>query len=260
MIKAVFFDIDGTLVPFATGTCSPSAVRAVRELQSRGVLCFVATGRSRFEIATEHLLDGLQFDGYLTNNGQDAYDAQWKQIYGKPLDPQDVQALLDWTDRKGYTCWLANAEKTCINHSSPEFLRAMEAVHTRPLFVGDLREMSRQPIYKLVLFARPEEMTEPCRLAPHSRTTQWFELGHDFISADGDKENALREIMRLYRLRPEETMAFGDSENDASMLRTAGIGVAMGNATPEALASADYVTDDAEKDGIYNALRHFGII
>lgn len=199
MIKAVFFDIDGTLVPFATGTCSPSAVRAVRELQNRGVLCFVATGRSRFEIATEHLLDGLQFDGYLTNNGQDAYDAQWKQIYGKPLDPQDVQALLDWTDRKGYTCWLANAEKTCINHSSPEFLRAMEAVHTRPLFVGDLREMSRQPIYKLVLFARPEEMAEPCRLAPHSRTTQWFELGHDFISADGGKENALREIMRLYR-------------------------------------------------------------
>ena len=55
-------------------------------------------------------------------------------------------------------------------------------------------------------------------------------------------------------------MAFGDSENDASMLRTAGIGVAMGNATPEALASADYVTDDAEKDGIYNALRHFEII
>ena len=55
-------------------------------------------------------------------------------------------------------------------------------------------------------------------------------------------------------------MAFGDSENDASMLRAAGIGVAMGNATPEALASADYVTDDAEKDGIYNALRHFGVI
>ena len=80
MIKAVFFDIDGTLVPFATGTCSPSAVRAVRELQSRGVLCFVATGRSRFEIASDHLRDGLQFDGYLTNNVQDAYDAQWKQI------------------------------------------------------------------------------------------------------------------------------------------------------------------------------------
>ena len=66
--------------------------------------------------------------------------------------------------------------------------------------------------------------------------------------------------MRHYPLRPEESLAFGDSENAASMLRAAGIGVAMGNATPEALASADYVTDDAEKDGIYNALRHFGVI
>ena len=55
-------------------------------------------------------------------------------------------------------------------------------------------------------------------------------------------------------------MAFGESENDASMLRAVGLGVAMGNATPEAREAAHYVTDDAENDGIYHALKHFDII
>lgn len=44
------------------------------------------------------------------------------------------------------------------------------------------------------------------------------------------------------------------------MLRAVGLGVAMGNATPEARETAHYVTDDAENDGIYHALKHFDII
>ncbi len=260
MIRAVFFDIDGTLVPFSTGRCCLSTVRALQALHDRHILTFVATGRSKFEIRSEHLLDGLKFDGYLTNNGQDAYDAQWKQIYGKPLDPNDVEALLDWSDRRNSTCWLANAEKTCINRDSEEYRTAMGAIHTNLLPLDDLHEMNKGPVYKLVLFARPEEMEEPCRLAPHSRTTQWFSLGHDFVTLDGGKDSAVRALLERYGIAPEEAMAFGDSENDVSMLRAVGLGVAMGNATPEARAAADYVTDNAEQDGIYNALRHFDII
>ena len=67
-------------------------------------------------------------------------------------------------------------------------------------------------------------------------------------------------LLARYGIAPEEAMAFGDSENDASMLRAVGLGVAMGNATPAAREAARYVTDDAENDGIYHALKHFDII
>ena len=44
------------------------------------------------------------------------------------------------------------------------------------------------------------------------------------------------------------------------MLAFAGIGVAMGNAWPDARAAADYITTDVDKDGIWNALEHFGLL
>ena len=55
-------------------------------------------------------------------------------------------------------------------------------------------------------------------------------------------------------------MAFGDGGNDISIIREAGIGVAMGNANRSLIDIADYVTDSVDDDGIYNALIHFGII
>lgn len=55
-------------------------------------------------------------------------------------------------------------------------------------------------------------------------------------------------------------MAFGDGGNDAAMLTYCGIGVALGGASDEAKAAADYVTSDVDDDGIWNALRHFEVI
>ena len=58
----------------------------------------------------------------------------------------------------------------------------------------------------------------------------------------------------------EECIAFGDGGNDMTILQTAGIGVAMGNAYEGVKAVADYVTTSVDEDGIRNAFIHFGII
>ena len=57
-----------------------------------------------------------------------------------------------------------------------------------------------------------------------------------------------------------DTYAVGDSVNDLSMLEYAGVGISMGNGSPEAKAAADYVTTDLNEDGIYNAMVRFGLI
>lgn len=76
------------------------------------------------------------------------------------------------------------------------------------------------------------------------------------MTAKGNtKQNGINQIISHFGIRLEETMAFGDGGNDISMLRHAGIGVAMGNANDEVKASADYVTTSVDEDGIANALR-----
>ena len=61
-------------------------------------------------------------------------------------------------------------------------------------------------------------------------------------------------------MKEEETIAFGDGENDIPMLEIAGIGVAMGNAKQLVKDSADYVTLSVHEDGVSAALRHFGLL
>ena len=55
-------------------------------------------------------------------------------------------------------------------------------------------------------------------------------------------------------------MAFGDSMNDYELVREAGIGIAMGNSVEELKAVADYVADDIDRDGVWKACRHLGLI
>ena len=260
MIKAAFFDIDGTLVSLKTKVYPPSAREAIARLRARGVKCFVATGRSKFEIQGERLLEGMEFDGFLTNNGQDAYDPQGALLYGKPIEPADVTAVLDWAEEHGLPCWMVSADQSIVNFVNDRVLAAMESIHTAPPPVGDLRAMAATPVFKIVLFLDREEMREPIALAPHSRATQWFAQGHDLISKDGGKRAAMLDILAHLGLAPEEAIAFGDSENDLEMIRAAGIGVAMGNATAQIKAAANYITADCDEDGLQKALLHFGLI
>ena len=67
MIQAIFFDIYGTLVSFKTHTIPSSAIHALQQLQKKGILLFIATGRGKDGLGC---LGDFPFDGYITLNGQ----------------------------------------------------------------------------------------------------------------------------------------------------------------------------------------------
>lgn len=72
-----------------------------------------------------------------------------------------------------------------------------------------------------------------------------------------DKAKSLLRLLAKINLTPADMIAFGDGYNDLSMLKLAGMGVAMQNAAPEVRAEADYITLSNEEDGIAAALEHF---
>ena len=75
-----------------------------------------------------------------------------------------------------------------------------------------------------------------------------------------DKGEGVLTMAAHFGFDPQYTMAFGDGGNDASMIRTAGIGVAMGNALESLKQEADYTTTSVDENGVLNALRHYGLV
>jgi hypothetical protein len=75
------------------------------------------------------------------------------------------------------------------------------------------------------------------------------------MHATVSKEQALRVVAAELGVAREKVMAIGDNANDVGMIKWAGVGVAMSNAAPDALAAADYVTDHHDADGAAKAVR-----
>lgn len=259
-IKAAFFDIDGTLISLENKVVTESTAQAVCQLHEKGILTFVATGRSRPEIEAQDMLRGMVFDGVLANNGQQCYgeDGELRDI---PLSEEDVAALVRHVDAHGYCAWFTERDRLYINRIDERVKKVMSDIHTEIPQVEDIHRALTHPVYKVVVYLTPEEVARgPARVVKESVPMVFHPLSSDFMPQSGGKIAAMKELLERFNILPEETIAFGDGPNDAEMLRLAGIGVAMGNGSVEAKEAADYITDTCENDGIRKALEHFGLI
>ena len=77
------------------------------------------------------------------------------------------------------------------------------------------------------------------------------------LNRDASKKNALKQLCADFQILPERVLAIGDSRNDVSMLRWAGVGVAMGNALPEVKENVRFVTASNQEDGVALAIERF---
>lgn len=126
----------------------------------------------------------------------------------------------------------------------------------------DAREnvLFEAPIYQMIGYMTRKETENLAPKIPNCKITRWYEDGIDIISKDGGKDHGIRKILEVHGFTREESIAFGDSDNDLEMLEFAGIGVAMGNAAESVKEVADYVTSHIDEDGIWNACKHFELI
>lgn len=256
MIKAAFFDVDGTLLSHKTKQVSPRTVAALKTLREKGILCIMATGRHKTEL--EKLpLEELEFDGYLTLNGQLMLDGDKNMLHGVPITGQARQMLLEMFKNHTLPMLLLEQDRVYLNDFAPVVQTVQDAISTP---VPPFGTYEGEAIYQVCLYL-PEGKHECLSvLGEQCVVTWWNSGGVDVIAKGGGKVAGIRWYLEANGIEQEEIIAFGDGENDLEMLKFAGIGVAMGNAEDAVKQAADYVTASVDEDGIARALEHFELI
>ena len=255
-IKAIFFDVDGTLLPANQDDVPKSTKQALRQLRRKGVKTIVATGRDIIEFS-KLPVDEIPFDGYLTLNGQLLFDSEKRVYEGTPIDQGEMEILSGIFRTKKIPFVLIGENERYINYVDDTVVRTQEETHGTVPSVG---QYHGEKIYQVLAFVGADQRKMLDRFLDECAITSWNETGIDIIPKGGGKTAGIHLYLNRQGIAREETMAFGDGENDIEMLKFAGIGVAMGNASDEVKAAADFVTDTADNDGIEKALRHFGLI
>lgn len=262
MIKAAFFDVDGTLLSFQTHLMPASTKAALIELRRRGVKCFVATGRMKKQLPA-CVRDGFEgfagFDAYVTLSGSYCYADDGEPYLEVPIPAEDAAHVVEQVRQGLYEVIVMDAEHDFVSGKSPE-IREVERLADLSYEVGDVEYALTHKVFQFCGFVPPEREHIITDGHPGIMTTRWTDLFCDVVPARSGKPEGVRATLERFGIDVDEAIAFGDGGNDVTMLQACGIGVAMGNGTDACRAAADYVTDDVDHDGIANALRHFGAI
>ena len=256
-IKAVFFDIDGTLVSFRTHEVPDSARRAIERLRERGIKVFIATGRL---LCHTDAVGDLEVDGYVTVNGGCCLTSSGEIIYEEAFPQSVLDKVFALEERYGFQSALMTQKNMYVDHYNPSVQTIADMIKIYPE-VADRREVAKvQPVLQMCPYVRPELESEIMEQLPECVSSRWIDLFMDINIKGVDKSVGARKVMEYYGLTMQEAMAFGDGGNDLPLIRDVAVGVAMGNACEELKAEADYITSSVDEDGVSRALEYFELI
>lgn len=257
MIKAIFFDVDGTLVSFHTHQVTPGVRAALEQLHRQGIKLFISTGRHPQMLS--YVRSIFPFDGWVTLSGQYCYCGD-QVIHRNPMDRRAVEELVEATSTDAFSCIYLEGRDIYINYADEHTFTFMKDLDLPLPPVRDPRRALEGEIYQAIAFLSRDNEGLLLDKAPHLKTTRWHPYFLDVIPSTGGKDKGMEAVLDHFHIPLEQSMAFGDGENDLSMLLHAGVGVAMGSASDDVKARADYVTGTVEEDGILTALEHYGLL
>lgn len=258
MIKALFFDIDGTLVSFKTHRIPDSARKSIEMIRNKGIKVFIATGR-HFSVINN--LDDMEFDGYITLNGCYCLEGKDNVIFKKSIDRSDINNFIDYLQQeREFPCLFVEEHRLSINYIDEEMKFLVQLLKQDMVPMRDLDYYRDKELFQLTAFFKESQEKEIMSRLPNCSSMRWYPTFADVIVKGVDKGVGIDQYCKYYGFSLEETMSFGDGGNDIEMLQHAGVGVAMGNANADVKQAADYVTDSVDNDGVFKALQHFGLI
>ena len=253
-----FFDVDGTLTcrDFNTGLRVVPTARvqqAIRAFVEAGNVAVISSGRCMDGLVD--LLD-LPFSGFVTLDGTHVIK-DGRVIYDRSIPEELFRQTVEEVRRVGMEALLEGPYGACVvtsaigelaNMGLPE-LEAYEAAGGRAVFSKvDFDETS------MIAYEKSDFLRQ---------AFEYLNVGdgyHELVMPGTSKAEGARAFLAELPFVPSRTFAFGDSENDLSLLDAVDVAVVMGNARDVVKQHADYVTDSVKDDGVATALEHFGLV
>jgi len=257
MKKLLFFDIDGTLYDNVNDNIPESTVEALELLKANpNVEIAIATGRSSFILnkveAIMHYFDAFVFlNGlHIVYKGED--------VFAYYPDKQDISKLINSFKESNLIHGCFNKDYEYISKITKAIELDFASVNLDLPLVTEICDVPN--VMQLYFFGKKEELDFIQTQNPQFRIVPWHTNGADVLPLEISKDAGIKLLAKKLGYDMENVMAFGDAPNDLEMIVSAGVGVAMGNATDQVKESANYVTSNVDKDGLYKALKHFKLI
>lgn len=257
--KIIFFDVDSTLYSHKTNGIPESTIEGIKLAKQNGYLIGLATGRSKLLTSMLGIFDKIDFDYFVTINGTLVLDKDDNTIFSLPCNKESINKIIDLTFKHGLNICFINRDDYYL--LKDEDLRSHLGYDPLHIIVPPKKQYLNEDIYQINLFCEdefiPEFLQETGNNLSYSKLNNY---GYDVYAKDQTKATGIKHLIEYLNIDVKNTYAFGDGHNDKEMIEFCGIGIAMGNSIQKVKDASDYVTDDIDNDGIYNALKHFNII
>ena len=275
--KVVFLDVDGTITTYEN-VIPESAKRAIRTARANGHKVLMCTGRSKAENPPE--LTEIGFDGMIGGNGSYVEVAD-QVIMHVHIDAGQCRHIVDWCHERGLEFYL---ESNNGLFASERFREAGKPVlqlymgrkgveHAEDLEVEDVMhgivfdgELYRDDVNKVsFILSSYQDYLDAVEEFSDMKVGTWGGAGElvlfgDVATKDIDKAVAVHKAVEALGADMADTIAMGDAKVDIPMFEACATSVCMGSGGEEAKAAADFVTTDVDKDGLWNAFSHLGLV
>lgn len=270
-VKLIAFDLDGTLLD-GRKNIPETNLQALRAAADAGALLVPATGRIYTGIPEQvRTLPGARY--FITINGAYAYDAvEDRNLYSSELSVELCLRLIRYMDGLPviYDCYQDNwgyITRSMFQRAGdfipdPGIMKMMRELRTPVDNLAETLQQRGRPVQKMQmhfrdLAERDRQLKRVAELFPETAVSSSLPWNIEINSAGATKGQALKALCTALGIDLADVLAFGDGTNDLDMIRTAGIGVAMGNGAEEVKAAADWVAPSNEESGVAVGISKF---
>jgi len=261
--KMIAVDLDDTLLS-GDLSISPINSQAISDAVSRGVKVIVSTGR--MFISTLHYVEQLKLDvPVITYQGALIKNAISNEVILAHTIPLDISKELIKESRKlgvYIQAYIGDDYYFDKHNGYSRYYYDLSGIEGKA--VKRLEDFMVEEPLKLLIMDSPERIL---LLIQHFSSMFEFKVEIttsksnylEFTNINASKGKALEYLAQMFGIRREEVIAIGDNYNDISMIKYAGLGVAMGNAPKGVKDYADFVTGTNEDNGVAQVIHKYVI-